>query len=99
MPLKQGLGKCRDAIDEVLFALAVVVDMYLDIGNALPCKTCQVVDNIGAILFLRVEDAVLRRLPTAIAKSRGNLGQSRHPARDTFTRQLFRRPSPKRRVM
>ena len=62
----QGFDEAAHAVDEILLAFAIVVDVDIDIGNAGPFHFRQCVQKLRPIFFLRVVKSVLRCAPGGI---------------------------------
>ena len=87
----QGFDKPAHAIDEVLLAFPVVVDVYVHIGDAGACHPGECLEELRPVFFLRVEEGVLRRAPVGIGVPPGDLRPVFHPQRHAFGRDLSRK--------
>jgi hypothetical protein len=61
MPAVKNLNELAHSIDEVLFALPIVVDMNFHVRDSFGAHFRQRMDQLGAVLFLRVEERIDRR--------------------------------------
>jgi hypothetical protein len=83
MRLAKDAAEVRNLLDESLAGLAVVMDVHLDVADALPRELGEGIEQFAAVLLLGIEEAVAGLLALGVARSGGgDAGPGLLPAGD-----------------
>jgi hypothetical protein len=92
-------GEPTDAVNEVLLAFAVVVQVNLDVGDSIRCHALERLQEAGPILFFGIEERITRRTTRRILKLCGNGWPSGCPQSDPLCANLLVGTVPERLIV
>src|ERR1700730_6138197 len=96
---EQCFGEPTDAVNEVLLALAVVVQVDLDVGDSMRRHALQRFHKVGSIFLLGIEECITGRTARRILKLCRNGRPTGGPSSDTLCPGILAGTMPERLIV
>src|ERR1700730_1849869 len=96
---EQCFGEPTDAVNEVLLALAVVVQVDLDVGDSMRRHALQRFHKVGSIFLLGIEECITGRLAGRILKLCRNGRPTGGPSSDSLCPSILAGTVPERLIV